>query len=134
MPPLSPSLTPSCLYPCQTTTDQLSVTSEYFAFSRVLYKLDHICILEGSGSFTQHHYFRIHPCYCVFQEVFGFLKLFLSDILLYVYIMIQSFLHLLVDIKLFIVYYRQSYCDLLCINMYGHVFSFFLGEYLQQCG
>lgn len=48
-------------------TDLLSVTIDHFAFSRVLYKWNHIILFV----FLQHNYFKILPCVmCTITSVF----------------------------------------------------------------
>lgn len=47
--------------PVQATIDQLSVTLDYFVFSRALYKWTHrVCSLLYLISFTYHNHFEIY--------------------------------------------------------------------------
>lgn len=59
----------------QATTNLPSETIDFFAFSRILYKWNHTCIILGLTCFTQHSYFEISLCCCMYQWVISFLLL-----------------------------------------------------------
>ena len=55
----------------QTTTQVLLITIKQFIFSRILNRIKyfvHNVPFFGMASFTQHKYFEIYPCYCIYQE------------------------------------------------------------------